>query len=211
MIAKLTGVIGHIGLSDMIIDVNGVGYLVSVSRRTLGCVGQVGDNVSLLIDTIIREDQFSLFGFADASEQTWFRLLCSVQGVGAKAGLSILAVVSPDELPVVIAAQDKDTIRRADGVGPKLATRIVTELKDKAGDLALGASALQNNTKPTTAKGKAAAQTPISASQDAVSALVNLGYGRAEAFGVVSIMAKQLGEDVVVGDLIRESLKELSA
>ncbi len=213
MIAKLTGVIDSIAEQTVIIDVNGVGYLVQASGRTLSRIGTRGSNVSLLIDTVVREDAFLLYGFADAAEKEWFQILCTVQGVGAKVALAILSAVPPEQLPMVIAAQDKTALRRADGVGDKLAVRIVTELKDKAGKLALGAAATQQAA--TAGKGKAGApvavELPRTASNDAVSALINLGYGRAEAFSAVAKVVAQRGEDTALSDLIRESLKELSA
>ncbi|TAL31382.1 MAG: Holliday junction branch migration protein RuvA, partial [Alphaproteobacteria bacterium] len=122
MIAKLTGVIDSAGQHHIIIDVNGVGYLVHASNRTLSRVGSVkGTPVSLLIETIVREDAFLLYGFADAVEKDWFQILCTVQGVGPKAAQSILSAVSPEQLPLVIASQDKTALRQADGVGDKLA------------------------------------------------------------------------------------------
>ncbi len=208
MIAKLTGLIDSVGLSHVIIDVNGVGYLVSASARTLSRIGsQKGTAVSLLIETIVREDAISLFGFADAAEKEWFQILCTVQGVGAKVAQAILGAVPVDQLPVVIAAQDKSALRQADGVGEKLAVRIVTELKEKAGKMALGHAAAQ---KAQVAR-KGAAPAAGSPNNDAVSALVNLGYGRAEAFGAVANVLRAQGDALPLGDIIRESLKELSA
>lgn len=212
MIAKLTGVIDSTALSSMILDVNGVGYLVHASSRTLSRIGGKGVNCSLLIETVIREDQFTLYGFADAVEKEWFQILCTVQGVGAKVALAILSAVSPEQLPMVIAAQDKAAIRRADGVGDKLATRIVTELKEKAGKIALGAAATQQAESARGKTGKAAlTDIPKSVSNDAVSALINLGYSRVEAFSAVANVIRDRGDDAALGDVIRESLKELSA
>jgi holliday junction DNA helicase RuvA len=213
MIAKLTGVIDSAGQHHIIIDVNGVGYLVHASNRTLSRVGSVkGTSISLLIETIVREDAFLLYGFADAAEKDWFQILCTVQGVGPKAAQAILSAVSPEQLPLVIASQDKTALRQADGVGDKLATRIVTELKEKAGKMALGAAAQQKVTEARTKAGKGGlVEIPKSASNDAISALINLGYGRAEAFGAVTNVMRDKGDDVPLGDLIRESLKELSA
>ena len=213
MIAKLTGVIDSVALSSAIIDVNGVGYLVHASSRTLSRIGsQKGTSVSLLIETIIREDQFTLYGFADAAEKEWFQILCTVQGVGAKVAQSILTAVSPEQLPLVIASQDKAMLKQADGVGEKLAVRIVTELKEKAGKMALGAAASQKADVSKMAKSRGPlVDIPKSVSNDAVSALINLGYGRSEAFGAVSNIMRERGDDMALGDLIRESLKELSA
>jgi len=212
MIAKLTGVIDSVGMNQLILDVNGVGYLVFASSRTLARIGsQKGTPCSLQIETVVREDAFLLYGFADPVEKEWFQILCTVQGVGAKVAQSILSVVQPEQLPLVIASQDKAVLRQADGVGDKLAVRIVTELKEKAGKMALGAAATQ---KVAEVRGKAAktgVELPKSVSNDAVSALINLGYGRAEAFGAVANVMRDKGDDIPLGDLIRESLKELSA
>jgi len=210
MIAKLKGLIESIGENYLVIDVNGVGYLVSASGRTLSRIGKVGEAVSLEIETNVREDQISLFGFADMEEKQWFKLLCTVQGVGARVALAILAVIPVEQLAMIIAAQDKASVSRADGVGPKLATRIVTELKDKAGKMALSMEG-QISDKSPIAKSSSKPDGGIEGnmSGDAVSALVNLGYNRADAFGAVMSASKALGEDAVVGDLIRESLKEL--
>ncbi|MBI1214233.1 MAG: Holliday junction branch migration protein RuvA [Alphaproteobacteria bacterium] len=217
MIAKLTGVIDSVGQNQVIVDVNGVGYLVFASSRTLARIGSArGTNVSLLIETIVREDQFALYGFADAVEKEWFQILYTVQGVGAKVAQAILSTVDPEQLAVVIAAQDKSVLQQADGVGGKLAARIVTELKEKAGKMALGQAAQQKvqDARSSTGKGGKAAplvDIPKSAGNDAVSALINLGYGRAEAFGAVANVVRLMGEDLPLPDLIRESLKELSA
>lgn len=212
MIAKLTGVIDNVQEQTAIVDVNGVGYLVHASGRTLSRIGTRGSAVSLLIETVVREDAFTLYGFADAAEKEWFQILCTVQGVGAKVALAILSAVLPEQLPMVIAAQDKAALRRADGVGDKLAVRIVTELKDKAGKLALGAAATQQAASAAKGKGTGAAvDLPRSISNDAVSALINLGYGRAEAFSAVARVIAVRGENAPLADLIRDGLKELSA
>lgn len=210
MIAKLTGVIDTMGTNNVIIDVNGVGYVVYASAKTLAKIGSArGTPVSLLIETIVREDSFTLYGFADAAEKEWFQILCTVQGVGAKVAQAILGTVSAEQLPMVIASQDKAAIKQTDGVGEKLALRIVTELKEKAGKMALGAAAQQKVT--AARKGGGVIDMPKNVSNDAVSALINLGYGRAEAFGAVSNVLRDKGESLPLGDIIRESLKELSA
>lgn len=214
MIAKLTGVIDSVGQHHVIVDVNGVGYMVHASSRTLARIGSTaGTPVSLLIETIVREDAFMLYGFADAAEKEWFQILFTVQGVGAKVAQAILSAVSPEQIAVVIASQDKAALRRAEGVGEKLALRIITELKEKAGKMALGAAAQQKVQEVRTKAGGKTPQPqqPVTASNDAVSALINLGYGRAEAFGAVANVIRDRGEDIALGDLIRESLKELSA
>jgi len=206
MIAKLTGVIDTIGTNYLILDVNGVGYLVQASNRTLSRIGGKGDPTSVLIETVIREDAFTLFGFADTAEQEWFKLLTSVQGVGAKAGLAILSVNAPDKIALAIAAQDKAAIQAADGVGPKLATRILTELKDKAANIDLG------TTLETVSYNDIASDEPTIDSgidNDAISALVNLGYARSDAFTAVTKAKAQSNDNLQ--DLIRLALKELSA
>jgi len=201
MIGKLSGRIDSISGSHVIIDVGGVGYVVTCSGRTLREMGAVGDSASLRIETHVREDAINLYGFIDALEQDWFRLLTTVQGVGAKVALSILGTVSPEQLGHAIAAQDKAALTQADGVGPKLALRLVTELKDKVP--AFMASPLR-----LTSVGSATA-VPPSLAGDALSALVNLGYRRAEAFAAVSA-AHMREPDAKLDALIRMSLSELS-
>jgi holliday junction DNA helicase RuvA len=203
MFAKLKGILDSAGDDTAVIDVNGVGYLVSASRATLGRLGPVGSAVSVLIETHVREDKIALYAFASAAERDWFRQLYSVQGVGPKVALSILSALPPDTLATALMAGDAKLLTRADGVGPKLATRIVTELKSKVADLSLPATA-------ATPSLSLPAQ-PSGALADAVSALVNLGYGRAEAFTAVAQVKAQLGEGADVSSLIRAGLKELSA
>jgi Holliday junction DNA helicase RuvA len=202
MIAKLTGILDHIGPEGAVIDVGGVGYLVFGSNRTLGQLPPPGGAARLLIETHVREDHIHLYGFADAAERDWFRLLTTVQGVGARLALAILSVVGPEELTLAIVSQDRATLARADGVGPKLAARIVNELKDKVGGLALAAT---NSAGPAPSAGVDAGPTG-----DAVSALVNLGYRRAEAFGAVTAAARRLGDKITVDALIRAGLQELA-
>lgn len=208
MIGKLSGVIDSFGEGHILLDVQGVGYLIFASARTLGMLGDVGDSASLLIDTNVREDHIHLYGFADKAEQSWFRLLTSVQGVGAKVGLALLAVCPPDQLQIAIAAQDKAVITRADGVGPKLATRILTELKDKAGAMEIGGMST-----PKVTSSISSIPANDSSDQDAVSALVNLGYGKADAFTAVMRVKASGAEDkeFTVEELIPLALKELSA
>lgn len=206
MIGKLSGTIDSISGDAAIVDVNGVGYVVHASNRTLGQLGGSGALVSLLIETQVREDAINLYGFADKSERDWFRLLTTVQGVGAKVALAILGVLSPDQLSLAIAAQDKAAITRAPGVGPKLGARIVAELKDKAGSVAndLSADAVRGAALNGTGKPGAAP------SDDAVSALVNLGYRRSEAYTAIAKGARELGDKATLDGLIRFGLKELS-
>ncbi|WP_138379062.1 Holliday junction branch migration protein RuvA [Luteithermobacter gelatinilyticus] len=210
MIAKLRGLLDSSGEDWCIVDVNGVGYQVFCSARTLSRMGGVGETVTLMIETHVREDHIHLYGFASELERDWFRLLQTVQGVGAKVALGILSVAGPDELSSSIAAGDKTTVGRASGIGPKLATRIVTELKDKVAKFAF---------LPTQAGGGKAAPTGTGAVpvgdngeivQDAVSALVNLGYRQAEAYMAVNAAARSLDGEVTVQTLIRLGLKELN-
>lgn len=209
MIGKLTGILDSVQGDIAIIDVGGVGYVVHAASRTLQRLGTSGTPISLLIETQVREDAINLFGFLDQAERDWFRLLLTVQGVGSKVGLAILSVLSPDDLVTAIAAQDKTAVTRAPGVGPKLAARIVAELKDKVGGLSLGTAALTKAAVGASGKagdGKAAA----SLLEDAVSALVNLGYRRAEAFTAVAKAQHAADGPVTLDQLIRVGLKELS-
>jgi len=209
MIGKLTGHIDRIEEGHLILDVNGVGYLVQASAHTLNKIGGKGDPASLLIETQVREDSITLFGFADALEQEWFRILTSVQGVGAKAGLSILAACAPERLALVIASGDKTAIQAANGVGPKLAVRIVTELKDKAGKMDLSPKSVDvivDQSVDSVADNKTS---PLdnSLEGDAISALLNLGYGRADAYQAV---LKARNDNEGLQDIIRAALQELS-
>lgn len=197
MIAKLTGILDSSGDDWCIVDVGGVGYHVFCSARTLNSLGNVGGKITLLIETHIREDHFHLFGFATELERDWFRLVQTVQGVGAKVALAILSVVGPEELTNSIAAQDKTVVGQASGVGPKLATRIIHELKDKVAKFAI---------LPT--KSTDGSKVRSSALGDAVSALSNLGYKQAEAYTAVSKVIND-GADDDVQTLIRLGLKEL--
>jgi len=201
MIARLTGKIEPLGEDRVVVDVGGVGYLVFCSGRTLGRLPADGSTVQLHIETHVREDHIHLYGFADVGELEWFRLLTTVQGVGARVALAILTALGPDELLQAVAAADKAAVSRANGVGPKLAARIVSELKDKVGGIALGAAAAIR-----VAGGQAAG----GVDEDAVSALVNLGYGRSEAFGAVARAGGRLEQGAPLGDLIRAGLEELS-
>lgn len=195
MIAKLTGILDHVGDNEIVVDVGGVGYLVSCSTATRANMPRVGEDVSLLIETHVRDDAIQLYGFLDRAEREWFRRLYSVQGVGAKLALAILSAHKPDTLLQAIAAGDKAALAEAEGVGPRLAARLIHELKDKIGPVPLGPPA-----------GAAAASDEAGA---AVSALVNLGYRRTEAFGAVSHAAQRLGREAQAADLIRAGLQEL--
>ena len=209
MIGKLSGIVDSVATDHLILDVQGVGYQVYCSPRTLGNA-HAAEPMSLLIDTHVREDHIHLYGFASAAEQQWFRSLTSVQGVGAKVGMAILGVCPPDKLGFIIAAQDKAAISQADGVGPKLAVRIVTELKDKAAKIDLSPAAATKGAKVVSIDQPSA---PASVDNDAVSALVNLGYARADAYQAV-MQAKTKANDNEAGDIgamIRLALKELSS
>jgi len=199
VIAKLTGLLDSTGPDWTVVDVAGVGYLVHCSGRTLARLPGVGAAVSLLIETHLRQDHIHLYGFVDAAERDWFRLLTTVQGVGSRVALAVQSVLPPDELLQAILVQDRAGLTRANGVGPKLAGRIVAELKDKVAGLSLGRAV-------ATAAG--AATGPAA---DAVSALTNLGYRRAEAFGAVAQAVQRLGPNAAIDALIRAGLKELSA
>ncbi len=205
MIAKLTGIMDSAGQDYLILDVNGVGYQVFASGRTLSRM-QKGEPVSLLIDTHVREDHIHLYGFMDKTEQEWFRLLTSVQGVGAKVGMAILGTCPVDRLGFAIASGDAAFVRQADGVGPKLATRIVTELKDKAVKIDLAPP-------PPRATGKVTKLTeeapPANIENDAVSALVNLGYGRADAYSAVLQVRDKANDNLT--EILKLALKELAS
>jgi holliday junction DNA helicase RuvA len=203
MIAKLAGVLDQVMSDSAIIDVGGVGYLVFCSSRTLAQLPPAGAAARLLIETHVREDHIHLYGFIDAVERDWFRLLTTVQGVGARLALSLLSAVSPDQLALAILSQDKATLARADGVGPRLAARLVNELRDKVGGLAT-APPMPVTAAPVASDGKSDAMA------DAVSALVNLGYRRAEAFGAVAAARRKLGDKAAFDTLIRAGLQELA-
>jgi Holliday junction DNA helicase RuvA len=193
-IARLTGVLAESAGDHAVIDVGGVGYLVQLSGKTLAALGGVGASVKILTDMQVREDAITLFGFGSVAERDWFRLLTQVQGVGGRVALSILTVLAPDELARAVSAGDKAMVARANGVGPKLALRIVTELKDKAGP-ALGPAAAGG-----TAKGGPEA--------DALSALANLGFRPAEATAAVGAAMDELGEGATLDALVRLALRK---
>jgi Holliday junction DNA helicase RuvA len=210
VIGKLRGTVDEVDDDHLILDVGGVGYLVHASARTLGRLPGRGEAVQLMIETVVREDAILLYGFHETAERDWFRLLNTVQGVGARHALAILSVLPPDQLAQAVAAQDKQSVSRANGVGPKLAGRITAELKDKAGTIALGSAASSG---PAGTDGGAEGPTAPAAgevSEDAVSALTNLGYKRTEAFTAVAAASRRLGQDAGLQSLITEGLKELS-
>jgi len=205
MIAKLKGVIDNIGNDWAIIDVGGVGYLVFCSGRTLGQLTE-GGVVEIMIETHVREDHIHLYGFADAVERDWFRLLTTVQGVGVKVALGLLTVLRTEELTQAVAAADKGAITQAPGVGQKLATRILSELKDKIGSITLAAMPGAVSVAEF-GPGGGDAGGPLG---DAASALVNLGYNPSQALSAASRAAGRLGEDASVESLIRGGLIELA-
>ncbi|MCV6599623.1 MAG: Holliday junction branch migration protein RuvA [Alphaproteobacteria bacterium] len=199
MIARLTGTVYKNDLNSIIINVNGVGYLVNCSNKTMEKVSD-GESISMDIETIVREDSIKLFGFSSTKEKYWFNTLATVQGVGFKVCISILNVLSPDDLTAAIMSGDKALITRADGVGPKLAGRIILELKDKVSDLSISPT-IANSIVTESETNKSADV------NDAISALINLGYNRAKAFMAV----KAIKEYSDLNDLIKKSLKELTS
>jgi holliday junction DNA helicase RuvA len=204
MIGKLKGILDSYGEDFVVVDVNGVGYVVHCSARTLQALPAPGEPVTLAIETHVREDQIRLFGFTADVEREWFRLLQTVQGVGTKVALAILGTLKPADLATAIAMRDKAMITRTPGVGPKVAERIVTELKDKA--------PAYTDVDPAVVRLSGAlderrAPAPVA---DAVSALVNLGYGQPQAAAAVAAAARAAGEGADTRQLIRLGLKELS-
>lgn len=204
MIGKLTGTLDTIGEDHVILDVHGVGYVVACSTRTLSGLPGAGEALILWIETVVREDAIRLYGFMSELERDWFRLLQSVQGVGAKVALAIQSTLAAGDLASAIALQDKSMVARAPGVGPKVAGRIVTELKDKAPAYS-GAAAAEIGLQSEIGAG--AASTAVT---DAVSALTNLGYSSQQASGAVAKALKKAGEDADSAALIRHGLKELA-
>jgi holliday junction DNA helicase RuvA len=204
MIGKLKGIIDSYGEDHVILDVNGVGYLVHCSARTLQALPATGAPVTLAIETHVREDQIRLFGFLLDGEREWFRLLQTVQGVGTKVALSILGTLTPADLASAIALRDKAMVARSPGVGPKVAERIVTELKDKAPAYADLDPAVVRLSGQLDAR---RAPQPVS---DAVSALVNLGYGQPQAAAAIAAAARTAGDGADTKSLIRLGLKEIA-
>jgi holliday junction DNA helicase RuvA len=195
MIARLSGILAETASDHCVLDVGGVGYLVLASARTLQAIGAIGGQVMLLTELQVREDSMTLFGFGSAGERDWFRLLTGVQGVGGKVALNILSALDAEELSRAVAGQDKVMVARANGVGPKLAERIVRELKDKVGGVAIGIA----GSVPMASGGIAA---------DAVSALTGLGFKPGEAGAAVAAAEAELGEGVTIDSLVRLALKK---
>jgi Holliday junction DNA helicase RuvA len=203
MIAKLAGIVEQAEADAAVIDVGGVGYLAFCSTRTMGRLPPPGSPARLLIETHVREDHIHLYGFIDAAERDWFRLLTTVQGVGARLALSILSAVAPERLGLAILAQDKPALAAAEGVGPRLAARIVNELRDKIANIATATSSPSVVLPSETANGGGA-------TTDAISALENLGVGRTEALAAISAAARRLGSEVGSDALIKAGLEELA-
>ena len=197
MIARLTGTLAESAADHAVIDVGGVGYLVQASARTLSSLGPVGGSIMVFTEMQVREDAMTLFAFGSVGERDWFRLLTGVQGVGGRVALSILSVLDEAELSRAIASQDKAMVARANGVGPKLAERIVRELKDKVGGIAIGPAGV-------------ALSAPSGAAADAVSALANLGFRPAEASAAVAAAVDELGDGAGLDALVRLALRKAS-
>jgi Holliday junction DNA helicase RuvA len=204
MIGKLKGIVDSYGEDYILLDVNGVGYQVHCSARTMQAMPSPGEAATLSIETYVREDQIKLFGFTSDSEREWFRLLQTVQGVGAKVALSVLGTLKTSELATAISMRDKATVQRSPGVGAKVAERIVSELKDKVPAFATIdpaavhlAGALDEKRAPR----------PV---MDAVSALINLGYGQPQAAAAIAAAARNVGDAADTATLIRQGLKELA-
>lgn len=202
MIAHLKGTLAGTGLDGAVVDVNGVGYAFGASSRTLAALGRIGDAVTVHTEMLVAEDFIRLVGFASEAERDWFRLLTGVQGVGARVALAILSVLEGAELHRAIAAQDKAMVARANGVGPKLAERIVRELKDKTGTIASGPLAIG------TGEGLAATAPAGSASADAMAALTGLGFKPYEASQAVAAAESELGAGATLDALVRLALKK---
>jgi holliday junction DNA helicase RuvA len=204
MIGKLTGIVDEIGTDFAVIDVGGVGYVVHCAARVLSNLPQPGQRATLFVETQMREDAIKLFGFTTSEEREWFRLMQTVQGVGAKVALSILSTLSVSDLARAVAFEDKAAVGRAQGVGPKLAARITAELKDKAAaisaplHLARGEGAVVSLNRPA------------GAAAEAVSALVNLGYSQAQASQAIATVVAREGKELPLQAMIREGLRALS-
>lgn len=204
MIGKLKGVVDGFGEDHVVLDVGGVGYVVHCSARTLQRLPRAGEAATLVIETMVREDMIRLFGFGSDAEREWFRLLTTVQGVGAKVALGVLSVLDPGALATAIAMRDLTAIARAPGVGKRLAERLATELKDKAPAFADADPAVLRTAEEVR---ESRAAGPVA---EAISALVNLGYAQLQATAAVTAAAKAAGEDAGTAVLIRAGLKELS-
>jgi Holliday junction DNA helicase RuvA len=198
VIAQLTGRIEALEEGRCVIDVSGVGYLVHASTRTLSALPSPPEVTRLLVETQVREDAILLYGFIDPAEREWFRLLTTVQGVGGRVALSVLSALSPADLVGAIASGDRASLTRAPGVGARLAVRVLTELRDKAGAMPSAGGAVMTRAAPR------------GVTDDAISALLNLGYRRQEVQSVVARIMEQLGPAAPLDAVLRDSLKELA-
>ncbi len=198
MIALLTGRLAQVEADRCVIDVNGVGYLVQASTRTLAALPRPPEPARVLVETVVREDAILLYGFSDSAERDWFRLLTTVQGVGAKVALGILSGLSPRDLIAVIASGDRSSLTRLQGVGPRLADRLLSELREKAGGMPTGTGATLG-----TVAG-------VGTESDALAALLGLGFRRQEAAPAVTRVLDRLGSDASLDTVLRDSLKELA-
>ena len=201
MIAHLRGQVFEINEDSVIIDVNGVGYVLFCSARTLGHLPASGEALALHVETQFKAESLTLYGFESAAERSWFRLLQTVQGVGARVALALLSALTPDQLAHAIMAKDKSAFTQASGVGPRLAQRLISELQSKVGELPTAPLQTLPSASPSENGG----------GEDAISALVNLGYGRSEAHIAIAKVSAELGESGDVEALIRAGLKELTA
>jgi Holliday junction DNA helicase RuvA len=222
MIASLTGILTSIGKSEIILEVNGVGYLLNVSSKLLSSLGEIGSKLSVFTDLQIKDDKMLLYGFATYADQNFFRLLQTVQGVGPKAALSILSALTVDELILAISSGDKDMISRAEGVGPKVAGRVTAELVEKVTSMNLmtgnnlnqiSSKEVNSNNLETHFLTKDKEHTEVV--EDIISALINLGYTRSEVFSVIMAIKKDFNQkkintDFTVNSIIPIALKELS-
>ncbi|MDT8332662.1 Holliday junction branch migration protein RuvA [Roseomonas gilardii] len=199
MIGKLRGVLDSVHEGGCILDVNGVGYVVAASSRAVAALPPPPAQGTLWIETVVREDAITLYGFADAAERDWYRMLTAIQGVGPKVALALLSTLSPADLAAALMAGDRGALGRAPGVGPKLAARLVAELRDRVGAMPTGSFSV---TIPP--------PVPAGAAEETVSALLNLGWKRAEAAAAVNRVRGRLGDGAGLSELIRESLKELA-
>ncbi|GBQ27830.1 Holliday junction DNA helicase RuvA [Acetobacter estunensis NRIC 0472] len=204
MIASLAGLLAQVETDRCVIDVNGVGYLVQASTRTLSALPQPPELARVLVETVVREDAILLYGFADGAEREWFRVLTSIQGVGAKVALGLLSTLSPGELIAAVASGDKASLTRAPGVGARLADRLLTELRDRAAKMPGGGSGT------AAAAIIASADSAGSIEGDALLALAGLGFRRAEAWPVVSRLIADAGKAASLDVIIRDALKELA-
>jgi holliday junction DNA helicase RuvA len=211
MIGKLTGRVDEVAEDHLILDVNGVGYLVFASGKTLSALGPKGSPATLLTETHVREDHIHLYGFATVAERIWFRTLTTVQGVGVKMAMAILSTLTPEQILTAIVAQDKKALTIVSGVGPKLAERLVIELKSQAVKLGAAGFSIQDaHAGEGKSKNKSEASTRSVVAEDALSALVHLGYNRSDAFTAV-MRIQQASPEAKLDQLIRDSLRELAA